>query len=66
VLKLFQVFKRTPLHSVAIDTDLEILCKVFPEYCGDRLKLAYMLLTDFLMLSIGEDFCSRQLETTFK
>jgi hypothetical protein len=55
VLKLFQVFKQIPLHSIAIDTDLEILCKVFPEYSGDRLKLAYMLLTDFLMLSIGED-----------
>lgn len=56
VLKLFQVFKRIPLHSIAIDLDLDLVCKVFPEYSADRLKLAYMLLTDFLLFSIGEDF----------
>jgi hypothetical protein len=56
VLKLFQVFKRIPLHCIAIDMDLDVVCKVFPEYSDDRLKLAYMLLTDFLLFSIGEDF----------
>lgn len=56
VLKLFQVFKRIPLHCIAIDMDLDVVCKAFPEYSGDRLKLAYMLLTDFLLFSIGEDF----------
>ena len=56
VLKLFGVFKQIPLHNIAIYVDLDQLCEAFPEYSGDRLKLAYMLLTDFLMISIGEDF----------
>jgi hypothetical protein len=56
VLELFQVFKRIPLHCIAIDMDLDLVCKVFPEFSVDRLRLAYMLLTDFLLFSIGEDF----------
>jgi len=56
VLSLFRILKRTPLHTIAYDIDLDNLCDVFPEALGDRLELAYHLLIDFLIYTIGEDF----------
>lgn len=56
VLGLFGIFKRTQVLTVGYDVDLDALCDVFPEHSGDRLELAYAVLTDHLVYTIGEDF----------
>jgi hypothetical protein len=56
VLGLFGIFKRIPVHVVAIDVNLDELCEVFPEWAADRLKTAYAVLTRFVMLTIGQDY----------
>ena len=56
VLGLFGIFKRTDVHTVGIDVDLDNLCEVFPEFAGDRLELAYSVMLDFVMYTVAEDF----------
>lgn len=56
VLGLFGIFKRTPVHTVGYDVDLDNLCDVFPEFADKRLELAYAVLLDFLMYTIADDF----------
>ena len=53
---LFGIFKRSAVHAVGYDVNLDDLCEVFPEWAGDRLEVAYSLLTKFVMETIGEDF----------
>jgi hypothetical protein len=53
---LLGIFKRTPLHTVALDVDLDDLCEVFPEASHDRLKAAYFIMTMALIHSLGEDY----------
>jgi hypothetical protein len=52
---LFGIFKRTPVHAVGLEVDLDDLCEVFPEFSGDRLKAAYRVLTKCVFQTIGED-----------
>ncbi len=56
VLDLFRIFKRVPVHVVALDMNLDDLCEVFPEWAYDRLKAAYFTLTRVLLNTIGEDY----------
>jgi hypothetical protein len=57
VIGLFGIFKRIPVHAVAIDIDLDELYEVFPEWASsDRLGHAYWVLTKFVMNTIGDDF----------
>jgi len=56
VLGLFSIFRRTPVHAVGYDVDLDNLCEVFPELAHKRLELAYAVLLDFLMFTIADDF----------
>ncbi len=62
VLRLFEIFKRIPVHAVGYDLDLDYLCEVFPEWADDRLGAGYNLLTTWLLYTIGDDFESHALD----
>ena len=54
---LFGIFKRGGgVHAVGYDVHLDEVREVFPEWTGDRLEIAYYILTKFVMLTIGDDF----------
>ncbi|MFZ0868340.1 MAG: hypothetical protein WA182_21685 [Candidatus Sulfotelmatobacter sp.] len=53
---LLGIFKRIPLHTVALDANLDDLCEVFPEATADRLKAAYFIMTVALIQSLAEDY----------
>ncbi len=53
---LFQIFKRIPVHVVAITLNLDELTEVFPQCSANRLKCAYSLLTRFVMATVAQDF----------
>jgi hypothetical protein len=59
VLKLFELFKEFPSHTVVFDTQLDDLCDIFPEWRTDRLEAAYFLLTGFMMHQVALDFVKR-------
>jgi hypothetical protein len=56
VLGLFGILRKVETFTIGYDVDLDNLCAVFPEFAKKRLELAYAVLTDFLMVTIAEDF----------
>lgn len=66
VLRLFEIFKRIPVHAVGYDLNLDELCAVFPEWADDRLGAGYNLLTTWLLYTIGDDFKSHAPDTPVK
>jgi len=66
VLKLFELFKKFPSHTVVYDAQLNDICQIFPEWAADRLEAAYFLLTGFLMHQIGSDFKKQSKGTPVK
>lgn len=55
VITLFELFRKFPSHTTALDIQLNDLCEFFPEWSGDRLASAYFFLTGFLMHKIVPD-----------